>query len=205
MKKYFNIVLVTFICFLIPIHAWGNGIGEKVKKKYSGMKSISVVFTIDNSQVKTTLKAKKGNMFVLDNNGNVVYCNGKTVWNYNKPANKCMISARDIHAESTSIDEVFLNVLNTYIVDKANTINDSKSGSGYVITLKPATANSMINGIKSINVVVDKKTLSIKQLMFSDSSGGHTINIVSFKMNPTLADGMFSFTPPKSTTVIDMR
>lgn len=205
MKKYIHIVSFIFLLLSASVFVYGNEIGQKVKKKYSGMKSLSIVFTIDNSLVKTSLKAKKGNMFILDNNDNTVYCNGNTVWNYNKSTNKCMVSARDIHSESTSLDEVFLNVLNTYGVDKTNTINDSKVGSGYSIALKPASTNAMINGIKSINVIVDKKTLIIKKLIFNDATGVHTINIVSFILNPTLSESMFTFAPSKNVTVIDLR
>lgn len=204
MRLFVSIIFCALSLLLIqPLHA--NEVGEKIKKKYSSLTSVHVVFTTDNASQKTVLKAKKGNMFVLDNGANIVYCNGKTVWNYNKAANKCMISSRDIHSESTSLDELFLKVISTYTVDKVMTINDSKTGNGYILVLKPSSTSSEINGIKSINVIVDKKNLILKQLVFTDGTGAHKITISSIKTNPPFSDDTFTFTPPKNASVIDMR
>lgn len=203
MKVFVGIIFCALYLLIQPLHA--NEVGDKVKKKYSGLSSVQVVFVTDNATQKTVLKAKKGNKFVLDNGDNVVYCNGKTVWNFNKVANKCMISSRDIHSESTSLDELFLKVISTYTVDKVMTINDSKTGNGYILVLKPSSTSAEINGIKSINVIVDKKNLIIKQMVFTDGTGVHKITISSINVNPSFNDDTFAFTPPKNASVIDMR
>ncbi len=174
-------------------------------KKYSNISSISVKFIVDNQFETISMKAKKGNKFVLEQKSLIIYCDGTTVWNVNKEMNKCMISHRDIHNESTSIDDIFLGVLNTYIIEKTMTVNDSKTGTGYYVVMKPKNKDAIINGIENLIIIVDKKTLHIKTIQFKDNTDSHTITIKSMKLNEKLNNSVFSFTPAKAMTVVDLR
>lgn len=174
-------------------------------KKYSNVTSLSVKFTVDNQFETLSMKAKKGNKFVLEQKSVMIYCDGSTVWNVNKETNKCMISHRDIHNESTSIDDIFLGVLNTYIVEKTMTVNETKSGSGYYIVMKPKSKDEIVNGIENLIIILDKKTLRIKTIQFKDNSNSHTITIKSLKLNEKLNNSLFSFTPSKAMTIVDLR
>ncbi len=174
-------------------------------KKYSNVSSISVKFTVDNQNETLTMKAKKGNKFVLEQKSIIIYCDGTTVWNVNKETNKCMISQRDIHNESTSIDDIFLGVMNTYIIEKTMTVNESASGTGYYVVMKPKSKDAVINGIENLIIILDKKTLQIKTIQFKDNTNSHTITIKSMKLNEKINNSVFSFTPTKAMTIVDLR
>ncbi len=174
-------------------------------KKYSNVRSISVKFTVDNQYETLTMKAKKGNKFVLEQKSVMIYCDGTTVWNVNKETNKCMISHRDIHNESTSIDDIFLGVMNTYIIEKTMTVNESASGTGYYVVMKPKSKDAIINGIENLIIILDKKTLQIKTIQFKDNTNSHTITIKSMKLNEKMNNSVFSFTPTKAMTIVDLR
>lgn len=174
-------------------------------KKYSNVSSISVKFTVDNQYETLTMKAKKGNKFVLEQKSVMIYCDGTTVWNVNKETNKCMISQRDIHNESTSIDDIFLGVMNTYIIEKTMTVNESASGTGYYVVMKPKSKDAVINGIENLIIILDKKTLQIKTIQFKDNTNSHTITIKSMKLNEKMNNSVFSFTPTKAMTIVDLR
>lgn len=174
-------------------------------KKYSNVSSISVKFTVDNQNETLTMKAKKGNKFVLEQKSIIMYCDGTTVWNVNKETNKCMISQRDIHNESTSIDDIFLGVMNTYIIEKTMTVNESASGTGYYVVMKPKSKDAVINGIENLIIILDKKTLQIKTIQFKDNTNSHTITIKSMKLNEKINNSVFSFTPTKAMTIVDLR
>lgn len=174
-------------------------------KKYSNVSSISVKFTVDNQYETLTMKAKKGNKFVLEQKSVMIYCDGTTVWNVNKETNKCMISHRDIHNESTSIDDIFLGVMNTYIIEKTMTVNESASGTGYYVVMKPKSKDAIINGIENLIIILDKKTLQIKTIQFKDNTNSHTITIKSMKLNEKMNNSVFSFTPTKAMTIVDLR
>lgn len=174
-------------------------------KKYSNVSSISVKFTLDNQNETLTMKAKKGNKFVLEQKSIMIYCDGTTVWNVNKESNKCMISQRDIHNESTSIDDIFLGVMNTYIIEKTMTVNESASGTGYYVVMKPKSKDAVINGIENLIIILDKKTLQIKTIQFKDNTNSHTITIKSMKLNEKINNSVFSFTPTKAMTIVDLR
>ncbi len=174
-------------------------------KKYSNVSSISVKFTVDNQNETLTMKAKKGNKFVLEQKSIIMYCDGTTVWNVNKETNKCMISQRDIHNESTSIDDIFLGVMNKYIIEKTMTVNESASGTGYYVVMKPKSKDAVINGIENLIIILDKKTLQIKTIQFKDNTNSHTITIKSMKLNEKINNSVFSFTPTKAMTIVDLR
>lgn len=197
-------IVVIMRLFSLDIYANEN-ITKRFQKKYSQITSINVKFTLDNQKDIVSVKAKKGNKFVLEQKSSIVYCDGTTVWNYNTMTNKCMISHRDIHNETTSIDDVFLNVLNRYVIEKTMTINKSDVGSGFMIVMKPRSNEEMIQGIESVQVTFDKNTLQLKSLQFKDTTGNHNVVITSIRINEKLDNNIFTFTPTKSVTVIDLR
>ena len=202
-----KIVVAISICLcMFALYANANdNIAKRFQKKYSQITSIAVKFRIDNQKEILSVKAKKGNKFVLEQKSSIVYCDGTTVWNYNTLTNKCMISRRDIHNETTSIDDVFLGVLQSYVIEKIMTINKSDLGNGYMILMKPRSKEDMIHGIESVQVTVDKKTLQLQSLQFKDNAGNHTIIISSLRVNEKMDNAEFTFTPSKSVTVIDLR
>ena len=183
----------------------GQDIRNAFLKKYSKLNSISLKFTVDNNFDLFSMKAKKGNKFILEQKSVIIFCDGTTVWNVNKVTNKCMISNRDIHNETTSIDDIFLGILNTYIIEKTMTVNDSKLGSNYYIVMKPRNKDNVINGIESLTMIVDKKTLQIKTIEYADNNDTRSITIKSMKLNQKIDNSAFVFTPSKDMTVIDLR
>lgn len=195
------IVIFLLSCLIMK----AQDIRTSFVKKYSNVSSISVKFTVDNQNETLTMKAKKGNKFVLEQKSIIMYCDGTTVWNVNKETNKCMISQRDIHNESTSIDDIFLGVMNTYIIEKTMTVNESASGTGYYVVMKPKSKDAVINGIENLIIILDKKTLQIKTIQFKDNTNSHTITIKSMKLNEKINNSVFSFTPTKAMTIVDLR
>jgi outer membrane lipoprotein-sorting protein len=71
--------------------------------------------------------------------------------------------------------------------------------------MKPKSKDAIINGIENLIIILDKKTLQIKTIQFKDNTNSHTITIKSMKLNEKMNNSVFSFTPTKAMTIVDLR
>ena len=177
-----------------------NSVYNSLSSKMKNIGSISLVFSIrENPGFRGTLKAKKGNKFIVGTPSNTIICNGKNVWNYNEAEKKVVISSYDDNSKSASVENFFFSFFKNY---KPESLQNEKNT--YILTLKPAPGNSDAQ-YKQVRLWAASGNLSIQKLEFDDGQRKQTWLLKQVKLNPDLPNKLFEFTPGKGVEVIDTR
>lgn len=179
---------------------------NKLVEKYSGLKSLSTKFSIDgNYRVTGSIRAKKGNKYLLDLGNRIVVSNGKTLWNYSKRSNNVVISKFDESNMDFSIEQFFFNYLLAYIPTELKSESKSKGDFYYILRIEPENKEKMLLGVNYIDIKYDPKNYNIIGLNIAEGNQIQYWRLEDFKINPVLNDSLFEFTPPKDAEIIDMR
>ncbi|MBI3259104.1 MAG: outer membrane lipoprotein carrier protein LolA [Ignavibacteriae bacterium] len=180
---------------------------SSVKKKYGSASSLQCNFSSvlgTQTPITGTVKAKKGNKFVLDLGSRVIVCNGETVWNYTKTTNTVVVSNYEDKGQ-ISIEKVFFTYLNAYTSATTFAERTSKGEKYTTLRLLPPSPDKIINGVQSISIALNPKTFAIQRISLTDPSGNQMWKLSSLKTDSKLADSVFEFNPPKEVQVVDMR
>ena len=178
-----------------------------VVKKYGSMTTLRLKFIASNGAVPTTagsIKAKKGNKFVLDLGDRVLVSDGATIWNYSKPSNSVVMSNFEDKGQ-ISIEKVFFTFLKSY---KASAVLSEQTSKGQKLTtlrLMPPNGEGMINGVKSIELGLSPKTLEVLRISITEATSTQRWDVSSMKVDVKMPDSTFQFTPPKGAKSVDMR
>jgi len=178
-----------------------------VVKKYGAITALRLNFTSTNGampKVAGSVKAKKGNKFVLDLGDRVLVSNGAAVWNYSKAQNSVVVSNFEDKGQ-ISIEKVFFTFLKSY---KASAVLSEQTSKGQKLTtlrLIPPTSESMINGVKSLELGLSPKTLEVLRISITDANSTQKWEVSSMKIDGKMPDSTFVFSPPNGAKVVDMR
>ncbi len=179
---------------------------NKLVEKYSGMKSLSTKFILDgNYRITGSIRAKKGNKYILDIGNRVVVSNGKTIWNYSKRSNNVIISNFDEKNMNFSIEQFFFSYLLAYIPTELKREATSKGAYNYVLKVEPEGQEKMLLGVNYIEIKYDPKNYEIKALNIAEGNQIQYWRLEDLKINPILNDALFEFNPPADAEIIDMR
>ena len=189
---------------------------EELTKKNKAHKSVSLDFEynlknkdedIDESQDGKLLAS--GKRYKLDIAGQVIYCDGKTIWTHIVDAEEVQIN--DMPDE----DEDSENLMNP-----ANIFTMYEKGFKYkyvgeetidgavmqIIDLYPIKAND--KSFHTIRLVIDKVKKEMKNIIVKGKDGNvYTYTLKNFKINPPVTDGSFQFDKTKFPGIeeIDLR
>ncbi len=176
-------------------------------KSYTTMKidfSYSMVNTKTNiNESKIGTIQIKGDKYRLEVGGQIVFCDGKTVWTYIKDDNECNIN--DASTQEDAINP--LSILNNYSKNfKAKYIKDmvQNAKTYYIIDLTPIKGKNYAK----IRLAIDKTTSQISSSIVYDKNGTtYTYLITKFATNAAMADTLFTFvaTNYPGVDVNDMR
>ena len=191
-----------------------KGILDDLSKITKAYKTISAdyVYTIFNKEKKQTDKLTgkvqvKGSKFKLTIPGNVIVCDGKTIWNHNKDAAEVTIKNFDAsNDEQLNPSKIFALYETGYKYkfdkeEKVGTINCN------VIDLYPSVKPEK-KKFHTIKLYIDKTKKQVVQLKMLMKDGGTQVyDIKSFKPNTEIADIIFTFDtkPFKADQIIDER
>lgn len=133
------IKITIFLLFLNSIQALGLNKNELLNSLQSKYKSINQVYlefsNINNPDIIGTITAKKGNNYKIDYFGRIIYCNGKTIWNYSKNDNKVLISNyKDL--QNISLESLFFKELNDSKAIELNKVNSNDKEKSWELKLK---------------------------------------------------------------------
>ncbi len=176
-------------------------------KKYGTITTLRLNFTSTNgalSAVAGSVKAKKGNKFILDLGDRVLVSNGAVVWNYSKGANSVVISNFEDKGQ-ISIEKVFFTFLKSYKPSAVLSELTSKGPKLTTLRLLPPSSEGTINGVKSIELGLSPKTLEVLRISITDANSIQRWNVSSMKIDVKMPDSTFQFTPPQNAKTIDMR
>lgn len=184
---------------------------KKVSSKYQGFTSMQFHYTLKTTKDGKTLStsqgdfALKGNKYRTTFNGQTFFCDGESIWNYQKATNE--VSIYEYDAED---DENMMNpqkILKNWDKQfRAKYIRDEFNNniSTALIDLTPKTTQSYYR----IRLFINKANNQILRIALYDKDNTiYTYHIEQFKSNVTLADSYFVFDKSKypGVEVNDMR
>lgn len=208
-----NISLIIFILiFSITATNAQNDKDEAYNmllEKYGKAKSLALKFKykkdLTTSVIECSLRIAQNNKYILEQGNNIIYCNGKTLWNYFKKENKVIISNFEANSEVQSFENLFFNLIKLYKPTGMSKESSSTGVSLYCLDLAPTDASQMNEDIKSIKLKFDIKTYLIRAVELVREQGREEVRFSKIDINPKFTAQTFDFTPPKDAKVIDLR
>jgi outer membrane lipoprotein-sorting protein len=184
---------------------------SKTTKAYKTITS-DYVFTIFNKEKKQVEKQNgkvqvKGQKFKLEIPGNLIVCDGKTIWNHNKDAAEVTIKNFDASNDEQLNPSKIFTMYETgykYKFDKEEKVGVTMCN---VIDLYPSVKPEK-KKFHTIKLYVDKVKKQVVQLKMLMKDGGTQLyEIKAFKPNVELADAVFTFDTKafKADQIIDER
>jgi outer membrane lipoprotein-sorting protein len=200
MKKFliiFNFIALHFLAQ--EQDAKAKAILDDVSKNTKTYKTISSGFLVTTFNKDKKLVEKqdgkiqvKGQKFRLEIPGNVIVCDGKTIWNHNKDAGEVNIKNFDPNNDSQNPSKIF-TLYETgfkYKFDKEEKVGPTLC---YVIDLYP-TVKPEKQKFHTAKLYIDKIKKQVVQLKKLLRDGGTEVyDIKQFKPNTEIPESAFTF------------
>jgi outer membrane lipoprotein carrier protein len=175
---------------------------DQASAKIKSYKSLEAGLTIQiqdaQGATQDTKKADffmKGLRYIMKINGQEIYCDGKTIWTYDKAANEVTITKVDPNASTLSPQRLFTNMYDKDFLYKVN--GEQKSGTKTVVEIEMTPIDKGQNFHK-IYLYIDKKTkLPSSGKMLDKSNNRYIYTINSLNGNANLTDASFIFDKSK--------
>ena len=203
LMKRIVFLAIAMICISISGIAQNNDPAAKkvldaVSAKFKSFKSVLAKFTyrVQNA-VGKTLSTKKGSVTMKGEKYRIsfgdqeIWCDGKTVWNYDKNSNEVTVSKADVAASTNTIQKFFTNFYDKDFLYKLN--GDKKEGTKTLQEIE-MTPTDKTKAFHKVYVLVDKNAQTIYSTKVLETSGNkydYTVN--SMKPNVVAADSTFIF------------
>ncbi len=180
---------------------------EKIKKKYGNISAISVdFFNAQDSRVKYSLKAQKGNKFNLRTDNRRIISNGKTIWNYSVHNKNVIISDFDEGISSFTLDYFFFNVLPQLVPIELKSELSSSMKKNNILLLNYKNKSELGEaGFNYVKLFLSSDFSKIMEIELNGDMGQQNWVIQKIKANPKLKNKLFEFKAPKDVEIIDYR
>lgn len=176
----------------------------QLRKKYGSMQALEVSFSSLEpvSGIKGTLKALRSGKYHLTVSDRTIVCDGNSIWNY-VPARKNVTINSVKSRPSTSLDIVLFTFLYNY---QPKALQEFTIGNSiyHGLELIPKSGKTAM-GIKSLTLFVKKGGFEIKRIQAVEGNQTLIWDIQSLKINSSLRESLFTFSPPKDTEILDLR
>lgn len=211
-KTLLFIAFISFALFSFSQREIKNGVvidkqAEKIitnaGSKLKTESPISLTFSLNNKNKKKTEKGNltiSGNKYIVSYSDNKVFCDGKTVWVYQKETNEVNIS--NVEGSENEI----LNI--TKFISEANNKFRSKlireENGNYIIDLSPKTKSEF----SKVRLKINKQTSRIASMEVNYKGGNvYSYTISNYKTKVKIKDSGFAFSKKDYPTanLIDLR
>lgn len=176
----------------------------QLRKKYGSMQALELSFSSLEpvSGIKGTLKALRSGKYHLTVSDRTIVCDGNSIWNY-VPARKNVTINSVKSRPSTSLDIVLFTFLYNY---QPKALQEFTIGNSiyHGLELIPKSGKTAM-GIKSLTLFVKKGGFEIKRIQAIEGNQTLIWDIQSLKINTSLRESLFTFSPPKDTEILDLR
>ena len=206
----FVILLLTFSCFSQTKDPKATALLDEVSAKTKSYKSIKADFSymMENKQAKINEEKKgslllSGDKYRLTVAGQVVICDGKTIWTYIEESNEVQINSLDNKDDALTPSKLLTSLNSNY---KSKIIKDNNQTDPNVETLELIPI--VIKNYSKAIVAIDKTKKQVKTFSLYDKNG----NVFTYKISKyqtdlpvNLADFSFDKSKFPNVEVIDMR
>lgn len=204
MKKLHFLLLISMLAGNLLAQKEGSNdpdaktILDAVSTKFKSYKSVQATFTykIENAQGKA-ISSKKGTVYMKGTKyrvnfvGQEIYCDGSTVWSYDKSSNEVTITKLDDSNNTITPQKLFTNFYDQDFLYKLN--GESKIG-GRTIQEIEMTPNDKNKTFHKVYVLVDKNAKTIYSTKVLEKTGdrySYTVNTLNGNAN--IPDSKFVF------------
>lgn len=185
---------------------------DAVSNKFKTFTSVQAAFTykVENAAGKA-LSTQTGNIWMKGTkyrvtfSGQEIFCNGATIWNYDKAANEVTISTLDASSGLITPQKLFTNF---YDNDFLYVLNGEKKVGAKTIQEIEMTPTDKGRAFHKVYVQVDKAAKTIYSSKVLENGGNrYSYTVNSMKTNQPVADNQFVFDKSKYPGVeeIDLR
>lgn len=217
MMKKFYLSAIVFACALlaaaqVKTDPAAKAILDGVSTKFKTFTTVQASFTykVENASGKLmsnlagTIKMK-GTKYRISFNGQEIFCNGTTVWNYDKAANEVTISKLDASGGMITPQKLFTNF---YDKDFLYILNGEKKVGNKTLQEIEMTPVDKAKPFHKVYVQVDKAAKTLYSTKVLENAGNrYTYTVSSMTTNKPLADNVFVFDKTKYPGVeeVDLR
>ncbi len=200
MKKYYSLlVLFILVTQMLFAQSSGENMLKSLQEKFNTIQTITADFKqLVNGKINLSGKFyyEKKNKLRLELKNVIIVSDGETNWSFNKRENKVVISDYDKDNPPVFSIDKFIESYPAQCVVSAAAEGNEKI---LVLTAKTAAMN-----FKTVKIWMNKEDL-IEKLAID--SGGKNIEMLfnDYKINEKFGSNKFSFTPPKGSTIVDLR
>ena len=216
MKKYLLLLALTGFTFnslaQTSTDPAAKAILDGVSAKFKTFTTVQATFNykVENgaSKVlsnKTGSIKMKGTKYRVSFNGQEMFCNGSTVWNYDKAANEVTISKLDASSGMITPQKLFTNF---YDKDFLYMLNGEKKVGAKTVQEIEMTPTDKSKPFHKVYVLVDKSAKTIYSTKVLENAGNkYTYTVSTMSTNKALADAIFVFDKSKYPGVeeVDLR
>ena len=200
--SHLALFMLAVPCFSQTGDQTAKQILDQASSKIKSYKSIQATFTLQvqdaqgaSQGIKKGSLNMKGNKYVVTITGQEIYCDGKTIWTYDKGANEVTITKVDLVSGTLSPQKLLTNFYDKDFLYKMN--GEQKIGTKTVAEIE-MTPTDKTQNFHKIYLYVDKKTHLVSSGKMLDKNGNHyiyTINSLNGAIN--LSDASFIFDKTK--------
>jgi len=215
MKKIYNTALFLFISFVGIAQSSdpaAKAVLDAVSAKFKTFTSVQATFSykVENAANKV-LSSKngsivmKGTKYKVSFSGQEIFCNGTTVWNYDKAANEVTISLLDASNGTITPQKLFTNF---YDKDFRYILNGEKKIGAKVIQEIEMTPLDKSKPFHKVYLQIDKAAKTIYSTKVLENAGNrYTYTVSTMKTNAPISDNVFVFDKKKYPGVeeVDLR
>lgn len=185
---------------------------DAVSAKFKSFKAVQAIFSLKAEDAKGKVQGnKKGTVFMKGNKyrvtitGQEIFCDGKTIWTYDKSANEVTVTLLDQSGGTITPQKLFTNF---YDKDFLYKLNGEKKEGTRVLQEVELTPTDKTRNFHKVYLLIDKKTKTIYNTKILEKSGNvynYTVN--SLNGNAAVTDQTFVFDKSKypGVEVIDLR
>ena len=185
---------------------------DGVSNKFKTFTSVQATFAykVENAAGKS-LSAKtgtilmKGAKYKVSFSGQEIFCNGTTIWNYDKAANEVTISKLDASSGMITPQKLFTNF---YDKDFRYILNGEKKVGKKTLQEIEMTPLDKSKAFHKVYVQVDKASKTIYSTKVLENAGNrYSYTVSTMKTNAALTDAQFTFDKKKYPGVeeVDLR
>jgi outer membrane lipoprotein-sorting protein len=213
-KLYLSFLLLgaSMLTLAQPSDPAAKAILDGVSTKFKTFKTVQATFSykVENASGKA-LSAKtgtilmKGTKYKVSFSGQEIFCNGTTIWNYDKAANEVTINKLDGSGGMITPQKLFTNF---YDKDFRYILNGEKKLGTKTLQEIEMTPLDKSKPFHKVYVQVDKAAKTIYSTKVLENAGNkYTYTVTTLKTNLAMADNQFVFDKTKYPGVeeVDLR